>query len=74
MKASCVDRFDAMDCGAAMLFCGNEINDPFFATGAFSFTLIHPLVLSARAGMNPYDISKVCDGPISETLCYPVTK
>ncbi|TFK48038.1 hypothetical protein OE88DRAFT_1665085 [Heliocybe sulcata] len=25
-------------------------------------------------GMNPYDISKVCDGPIEETLCYPVTK
>ncbi|KAI0779113.1 serine carboxypeptidase [Irpex lacteus] len=25
-------------------------------------------------GMNPYDISKPCDGPISETLCYPVTK
>lgn len=25
-------------------------------------------------GMNPYDMSKVCDGPISETLCYPVTK
>lgn len=24
--------------------------------------------------MNPYDISKVCDGPIAETLCYPITK
>ncbi|OAX41425.1 serine carboxypeptidase [Rhizopogon vinicolor AM-OR11-026] len=23
---------------------------------------------------NPYDISKDCDGPIEETLCYPVTK
>ncbi|PVF93235.1 peptidase S10, serine carboxypeptidase [Serendipita vermifera] len=26
------------------------------------------------SGLNPYDISKVCDGPIEETLCYPVTK
>jgi carboxypeptidase C (cathepsin A) len=26
------------------------------------------------SGMNPYDISKVCDGPIEETLCYPITK
>ncbi|EPS98584.1 hypothetical protein FOMPIDRAFT_1024590 [Fomitopsis schrenkii] len=25
-------------------------------------------------GYNPYDISKPCDGPIEETLCYPVTK
>jgi len=25
-------------------------------------------------GLNPYDISKPCDGPIGETLCYPVTK
>ena len=24
--------------------------------------------------MNPYDISKECDGPIQETLCYPITK
>ncbi|KZV85984.1 serine carboxypeptidase [Exidia glandulosa HHB12029] len=23
---------------------------------------------------NPYDISRACDGPISETLCYPLTK
>ncbi|KAI0933476.1 hypothetical protein AcV5_005612 [Taiwanofungus camphoratus] len=27
-----------------------------------------------NTGYNPYDISKLCDGPISETLCYPVTK
>ncbi|PCH38417.1 serine carboxypeptidase [Wolfiporia cocos MD-104 SS10] len=25
-------------------------------------------------GYNPYDVSKLCDGPISDTLCYPVTK
>ncbi|EIN05318.1 hypothetical protein PUNSTDRAFT_145805 [Punctularia strigosozonata HHB-11173 SS5] len=24
-------------------------------------------------GLNPYDISKECDGPLSETLCYPIT-
>jgi len=26
------------------------------------------------SGKNPYDISKDCDGPLSETLCYPITK
>jgi carboxypeptidase C (cathepsin A) len=25
-------------------------------------------------GLNPYDISKPCDGPIEETLCYPATQ
>lgn len=25
-------------------------------------------------GLNPYDISQPCDGPIEETLCYPQTK
>ncbi|KZT09098.1 alpha/beta-hydrolase [Laetiporus sulphureus 93-53] len=25
-------------------------------------------------GYNPYDISKLCEGPIEDTLCYPVTK
>jgi carboxypeptidase C (cathepsin A) len=25
-------------------------------------------------GLNPYDISKPCDGPIEETLCYPITQ
>ncbi|KAA1475365.1 alpha/beta-hydrolase [Dentipellis sp. KUC8613] len=26
------------------------------------------------SGLNPYDISKPCDGAIADTLCYPVTK
>ncbi|KAG8755140.1 hypothetical protein FRC14_004314 [Serendipita sp. 396] len=26
------------------------------------------------SGLNPYDISKPCDGPIEETLCYPITQ
>ncbi|KAF8868251.1 Alpha/Beta hydrolase protein [Gymnopilus junonius] len=26
------------------------------------------------SGKNPYDISKDCDGEISDTLCYPITK
>ncbi|PSR78186.1 hypothetical protein PHLCEN_2v7518 [Hermanssonia centrifuga] len=25
-------------------------------------------------GYNPYDISKLCEGDISDTLCYPITK
>jgi len=33
MKAACIDRFDAMDCGAAASFCDNELGQPFWATG-----------------------------------------
>lgn len=25
-------------------------------------------------GFNPYDISKQCEGELSDTLCYPITK
>jgi carboxypeptidase C (cathepsin A) len=24
------------------------------------------------SGLNPYDVSKVCDGPMEETRCYPL--
>ncbi|KIL59541.1 hypothetical protein M378DRAFT_169205 [Amanita muscaria Koide BX008] len=27
-----------------------------------------------QTGLNPYDISKPCEGPIEDTLCYPATK
>jgi carboxypeptidase C (cathepsin A) len=27
-----------------------------------------------ETGLNPYDITKPCDGPIEETLCYPSTR
>jgi carboxypeptidase C (cathepsin A) len=30
-----------------------------------------PLILS---GVNPYDLSKMCDGPIESNLCYPITE
>jgi len=33
--------------------------------------LVDPFFSTDR---NPYDISRACDGPISDTLCYPVTK
>lgn len=26
-----------------------------------------------ETGLNPYDISRECEGPIEETLCYPIT-
>ncbi|KIM38984.1 hypothetical protein M413DRAFT_447347 [Hebeloma cylindrosporum] len=57
LKESCIDTYDAINCGAAAQFCGIELSDPFF-----------------YSGKNPYDISKDCEGAISDTLCYPVTK
>jgi cathepsin A (carboxypeptidase C) len=57
LKEGCVNHFDKIDCAAAVSFCNQYLQDPFFASGR-----------------NPYDISRPCDGPISDTLCYPVTK
>ncbi|KAI0086932.1 serine carboxypeptidase [Irpex rosettiformis] len=56
LKKSCDDITDSISCAAAIAFCTNTIEVPFYATG-----------------MNPYDISKPCDGLITETLCYPIT-
>jgi carboxypeptidase C (cathepsin A) len=53
---SCINRYDAMSCGAAHDFCSKELLEPFFETG-----------------LNPYDISKKCEGD-PDSLCYPVTK
>lgn len=62
-----------MNCEAASNFCDAEISEPFFATGRFyDFPRPHTHVYT-MVGMNPYDLSKVCDGPIEETLCYPIT-
>lgn len=33
MKAACVDTFDTMNCQAAMRFCSEEIERPFFLSG-----------------------------------------
>ncbi|KDR70098.1 hypothetical protein GALMADRAFT_76614 [Galerina marginata CBS 339.88] len=33
MKESCVDQFDAMACGAAASFCGQELEVPFYGSG-----------------------------------------
>jgi hypothetical protein len=32
-KASCVDTFDAMGCGAAASFCAAELQAPFWQSG-----------------------------------------
>ncbi|KAF6758881.1 serine carboxypeptidase, partial [Ephemerocybe angulata] len=48
--------------------------DQFSCQAAISFCgaeIVEPFFAS---GLNPYDISVECDGPISDTLCYPVTK
>jgi hypothetical protein len=72
-KAACTDSFDAMDCGAAAAFCFSELSAPYSETGSSSHRLA-ALLRDAQhlAGLNPYDISKKCEGP-REALCYPVT-
>ncbi|KIY70685.1 serine carboxypeptidase [Cylindrobasidium torrendii FP15055 ss-10] len=58
LKAACEDQFDTINCAAAASFCQSVFSESFFEL----------------TDLNPYDISKPCDGPISETLCYPQTK
>lgn len=75
VKESCLDVYDDMSCGAAMDFCTNELEVPFFTTGlssyiAWALQSSHIYLL----GKNPYDISSDCEGDIADTLCYPVTK
>lgn len=48
--------------------------DELGCTAAMLFCVAEIEVPFFSSGMNPYDISKVCDGPIGDTLCYPVTK
>ncbi|CAA7266369.1 unnamed protein product [Cyclocybe aegerita] len=57
MKESCFDTFDAIGCSAAVTFCGNELEGPFWAIN-----------------LNPYDLTRECDGDINDTLCYPIIK
>jgi hypothetical protein len=75
MKASCVDTFDGMGCQAAATFCAVELQLPFFTTGIPIFDDTgEGEILTYILGMNPYDISKECEGKLEETLCYPATK
>jgi carboxypeptidase C (cathepsin A) len=43
----------------------------YSATSTCSMELEQPFWAT---GLNPYDISKPCDGPIEETLCYPFAR
>ncbi|KAG7445425.1 alpha/beta-hydrolase [Guyanagaster necrorhizus] len=56
---SSVDQFDSINCGAAYSFCSSVLSAPYD---------------KPVRSMNPYDMSHKCDGDISVTLCYPMTK
>lgn len=78
LKEGCVEHFDKIDCAAAVSFCNDYMEGPFFTSGEFlyykpfSFSYSFPDELTVDR--NPYDISRPCEGDISDTLCYPVTK
>jgi len=76
LKESCIDQFDAINCGAAGSFCDDSLATPFFESCApylLSSQIASPFTRSSEA-KNPYDISRECEGDIADTLCYPVTK
>lgn len=73
MKESCIDIFDAVTCNAAGEFCGDQLAQPVIRAGE------SPSVASLKnnlngSGLNPYDISKSCEGQFEDTFCYPITK
>jgi carboxypeptidase C (cathepsin A) len=77
LKEGCVDHFDKIDCDAAVSFCSQYLEDPFFTSGSelLYYKPFFPNFPDKLAvDRNPYDISRPCEGDISETLCYPVTK
>lgn len=75
LKTSCVDLYDEMNCRAAVDFCGSEFSGPFFKTGKHHSTQRwHDTDELRVIGRNIYDVSKDCEGEISDTLCYPITK
>jgi len=39
MKASCVDTYDTINCGAAVGFCGSQMDSGFYATGKNPYDL-----------------------------------
>ncbi|PPQ84830.1 hypothetical protein CVT25_015124 [Psilocybe cyanescens] len=65
LKESCVDVFDTIGCGAATSFCDS------ITLNVSSLSLDPDFVLTFNKGVNPYDITKKCDGEFAETLCYP---
>lgn len=76
MKTSCEDQYDLINCAAAYNFCSDTYSTPFLSTGIVaSWIPIFGLMwLKMLPGMNPYDMSKVCEGDREETMCYPQNK
>ena len=73
MQQSCIDEFDAMSCGGAVLFCESEISAAFMLAGKNVMMLFSTLKFITLSGKNPYDVSKDCTGDeLRDTLCYPV--
>ena len=60
MQKSCIERFDSMDCSAAVNFCDNQLSTAMWATGMSarlsSFDTVKTFLYLGR---NVYDITKV---------------
>lgn len=76
LKKSCIDTFDAISCGAAALFCNEELQAPLMKSGErrCAYSVYNKQSEQQSQGKNPYDISKDCEGKLEETICYSATK
>ncbi|KAF7975337.1 hypothetical protein HWV62_9779 [Athelia sp. TMB] len=73
--ASCIRMKQALPrCEKWVQHACIETSDAMNCEAAMSFCSTELMVPFFNTGMNPYDISIECDGPIADTLCYPVTK
>ena len=60
MQKNCIDRFDEMNCRAAVAFCDDELSTGMWASGKTdSFCCIYYDLMILAQGRNYYDISKV---------------
>ncbi|KAJ3521507.1 hypothetical protein NM688_g9008 [Phlebia brevispora] len=73
--SSCVAQKQALSrCAERLKGDCHETTDAINCNAASLFCSAVINTPFSASGYNPYDISKLCDGPISETLCYPITK
>jgi hypothetical protein len=71
MRASCIDAFDAMNCGAAVAFCDTELSTGYWASGrnVYDISKVRPhvslLPLSNRFLRNNRRAGLICTTVVS---------
>lgn len=66
-----------MNCQAAHQFCDTELTVPMFSSGwccaSYALIIRSAHIYSCLPGLSVYDIRTVCEGEVTETLCYYIS-